>query len=71
MGVEVVVRDIHRMKRNKEIIGYCVCGREVKYTPTHIDRNEYSIQSKVYVSEAIMSQDSSGFTMYPTFKEIT
>lgn len=33
--------------------------------------NEYSIQSKVYVSEAIMSQDSSGFTMYPTFKEIT
>lgn len=36
--MSVVVRDIHGMKHNKEIIGYCVCGREVKYTPTHIDR---------------------------------
>lgn len=36
--MSVVVRDIHGMKHNKEIIGYCICGREVKYTPTHIDR---------------------------------
>lgn len=32
--------------------------------------NEYGISSKSTISEIVMSQDDSGFTMYPTFREL-
>lgn len=34
----VVVKDMHKISSTKQIIGYCSCGREVKYSWLHPDR---------------------------------